>query len=426
MPKITTVKLSDLIPDELNGNRGTIRGQKALEQSMEKFGFAEAGLLDKNGRIVSGNKRHEAAGAVGLDDEVIVIETDGRKPVYIKRGDVDLDTPEGRQLAWALNRVHELSFEVDPLAFTADLESGLDMSWLYDEDEIAPILEAAGTELLNGTEGDTEAQIDKADELQEKWQVKTGDLWQLGDHRLICGDCTDAATVARVMGGEKADMIFTSPPYNRGTTTGGGFNSGGLSQQMTNGYSGYSDNLPVEDYRKWQAKLLLDWWNLLSEDGAIFYNHRPRVQSGEYETPMDWQPGLPVRQIVIWNSGAGINFSPTHYRISCEWVVIFAKSNFRLISKGSSGIGDVWQIGVRQIEGHPAPFPVELPSIALKTTNCDLIYDPFSGSGTTLIACENLNRRCRAIEIEPKYCAVTLERWATHTGKTPELIEKST
>jgi modification methylase len=218
-------------------------------------------------------------------------------------------------------------------------------------------------------------------------------------------------------------MVLTSPPYNRGTTTGGGFNNGGLSQQLTGAYAGYADNLPVDQYREWQANLLRSWWDMLSDEGAIYYNHRPRVQSGLFETPLDWNPGLPVRQIIIWHSGSGVNFAPTHYRISHEWIVLFSKPNFRLLSKSISGVGDVWQFGAAHINGHPAPFPVGLAEQAIGTTNCKIIYEPFSGSGTTIIACENLKRKCRAIEISPGYVAVTLERYFQHTGKKPVLAQ---
>jgi site-specific DNA-methyltransferase (adenine-specific) len=238
-----------------------------------------------------------------------------------------------------------------------------------------------------------------------------GELWQIGPHRLLVGDCTDAANVARLMDGELVDCVFTSPPYNRGTTTGGGFNDKGMSQQLTNAYEGYADDLPKEQYQAWQRGLLLQWWELIADDGAIYYNHRPRVQAGIYETPLDWNPDLPVRQIVIWHSGAGINFAPTHYRPACEWIVIFAKDSFRLESKSASGCGDVWDLPVAQHDDdHPAPFPVMLPQRALETTGAALVYDPFLGSGTTLIAAHRTGRRCYGMEIAPRYADVILRR----------------
>jgi hypothetical protein len=146
--KVSKVKLASLVPDEKNANKGTIRGQKALEDSIQTFGFVEAGTLDKNNRIIGGNKRTEAVAAIGLSDDVIIIDVDGRKPVYL-RTPYDLDTPEGRKLAYALNRIHELSYDVDPLQLAADLDSGLDLSSLWTDEELVPILEAAGSELDN-------------------------------------------------------------------------------------------------------------------------------------------------------------------------------------------------------------------------------------------------------------------------------------
>jgi DNA modification methylase len=246
-------------------------------------------------------------------------------------------------------------------------------------------------------------------------RVQPGDLWQIGPHRLLCGDSTCADEVARLMDGKRAALCFTSPPYNLGTTTGGGFPArGGMwpGADLANGYLSHSDDMPQEDYFAWQANVLLHTWeHVLTADGAIFYNYRPRVQAGHLITPFLWNPDLPIRQVVIWNSGAGINFAPTHYRPACEWVVIFAKESFRLDSKSASGCGDVWDIPAANRDGsHPAPFPVALPERALDTTGAASVYDPFLGSGTTLIAAHRTGRVCYGLEIEPRYCDVVLAR----------------
>ena len=409
--------ISELKPHPRNYNNHSDRQVDDLALSLKRFGQRKP-IVTWRDMIVAGHGLTMAAQMAGWTS--------------IRTMPIPDDWDEATVLAY-LAADNELARQADPdlaqlAAITKELE-GID-------EELAR-LAAGGDDALKALmatiedekpNGDAEPQINKAEELRVKWGVELGQMWRLpsrdgkGEHRLICGDCTDRAVVERVMGDEKADLVFTSPPYNRGTSTGGGFNDGGLSQQLTRSYDTYSDDLPVEDYRKWQSDLLLMWWEVLTDEGAIYYNHRPRVQDGIYETPLDWNPNLPIRQIVIWHSGSGINFSPTHYRPSCEWIVIFAKKKFRLSSKGDSGIGDVWQFGSERLSEHPAPFPIDLPFTALKTTNSNVILEPFSGSGTTLIASENLSRRCRAIEISPSYTAIALQRYHDFFAITPELI----
>lgn len=380
------------------------------------------GLLSEVG-IVAPLLAYESAryGGLTLIDGHMRQETGGEWPVTV----LDVSDEEADLILATFDPVTGLA-EMDAGALAA-LLGRVQMTPVEDEgvkDLLAQLAQQAGGE-PQPSDVDAEAQIDRAEELRQKWQVESGQLWQLGEHRLICGDCTDATLVERLLAGEKVDLVITSPPYNRGTSTGGGFGHSGLSQQLTDGYKGYSDDLPVEEYRQWQARLLASWWELLADTGAIFYNHRPRIQAGLYETPLAWNPGLPIRQIVIWHSGAGVNFNATHYRVAHEWIVIFAKPDFRLVSKGISGIGDVWQFGTEKMEGHPAPFPLDVPHTILETTNSQVIYEPFCGSGTTVIACEQLGRKCRAVELSPAYVAVALQRYEDATGQTPMLLTAS-
>ncbi len=216
-----------------------------------------------------------------------------------------------------------------------------------------------------------------------------------------------------------AELIFTSPPYNLGITTGGDFParhgphsksakwSGGL---LANGYGTHTDAMPFEQYELWQRTVLRLCWDQLTEFGAIFYNHKPRPQSDGLWTPLRLNPDLPLRQIITWARAGGINFSPTHYVPTYEWVLIFAKKEFRLRDKGASGIGDVWYVPQESGTAHPAPFPLSLPLRAMETTKPGLVIDPFMGSGTTLRAAKDLGRRAIGIEIEERYCEIAAKR----------------
>lgn len=239
---------------------------------------------------------------------------------------------------------------------------------------------------------------------------------------LYHGDCREVLPTL----GPVFDLAFTSPPYNLGVTTGGGFPLGHyrsdapLSKRggggkwsggaLATGYDDYDDAMPPADYEAWQRETLAALWLCLTERGAIFYNHKPRVQGGELWTPLALNPGLPVRQIVIWARAGGVNFSPAFYVPTHEWIVIYAKPGWRLRSKGASGVGDVWSIAQQANPDHPAPFPETLPITAIETTGAQAVLDPFSGIGTTLVAAKRLGRRAVGIERNERYCEVAASR----------------
>jgi modification methylase len=231
--------------------------------------------------------------------------------------------------------------------------------------------------------------------------------------QLYHGDCIE---VMRHL--PNVDLIITSPPYNMGVSSGGGIkgagkkglwqaaNRGGLGE----GYESYSDNMPWDKYEEWQKDFLSVAWNCLTDKGAIFYNHKPRVQDGLVRLPTRYNPGLPIRQIITWVRPNGFNFSNSHYLPSYEWVLLIAKENFRLKSKGASGISDVWHMTPKKGDGHPCPFPYDLPMNILNTTKSNFCLDPFSGEGTTPVSCERLNRKWIGIEISEKYCEIAAKR----------------
>lgn len=248
------------------------------------------------------------------------------------------------------------------------------------------------------------------------------ELWQ--------GDCLE---VMRSMPGGVFDLVITSPPYNLGTTAGGGFadvrkypgmkmgkwsgasKNGGIAY----GYDTHHDSLPHEEYVAWQKDCLLEMWRLIGDSGAIFYNHKPRHFGGRLVTPFEYNPGLPVRQVVIWARAGGINFAPTHYVPTHEWIVVFAKDGFRLKNKGASGVGDVWNIPQQSDPEHPAPFPLAIPRRIIETTGARSVLDPFAGSGTTLRAA--MLERCEAtgIELSPRYCDIIRRRVQAADCRTP-------
>lgn len=229
---------------------------------------------------------------------------------------------------------------------------------------------------------------------------------------LMLGDCLE---MMKAVPDGSVDMVFTSPPYNLGTTSGGGFPKGGSKGkwsggELADGYRTHSDNMPHKDYVAWQQAVLLECWRTLSDTGAIYYNHKPRVQSGVLQMPLELNPGLPLRQIVIWERNGGINFSPSFYLPTHEWVMILAKPGFRLRDKSASGAKDIWKVPQERGNPHPAPFPVALPKIALETTKAQVVLDPFMGSGTVGVACQELGRDFIGIELDETYFKMASDR----------------
>jgi site-specific DNA-methyltransferase (adenine-specific) len=262
----------------------------------------------------------------------------------------------------------------------------------------------------------------------------------LGDHREILP----------TLG--KSDAVITSPPYNLGNTTGGGFvkQLGGMAYQRTHysaetplgkrggvgkwsggalayGYEAYSDALPHDEYCQWQAEFLTACFAQLSDDGAIFYNHKCRVLAGRLIAPMDYVPSdlRPfVRQEIIWARAGGLNFSPSFYCPTHERIIVIAKPDWRLRDKAASGAGDVWYIPQEADSSHPAPFPLRLPLTILETTAAKVILDPFMGSGTTGVAAVKLGRKFNGIEIEPKYFDIACRRIADTLARPDLFIEQ--
>jgi site-specific DNA-methyltransferase (adenine-specific) len=205
-------------------------------------------------------------------------------------------------------------------------------------------------------------------------------------------------------------LVLTSPPYN---LNGDGNKSGSKGSEwsaLANGYASYSDDLPHAEYVEWQQVLLTALWATLTNDGAIYYQHKPRVGGPSVKMPLELIPSdLPVRQVVIWDRGSGFNRTGSYYVPTHEYVIVVAKPDFRINSRS---VDDVWRIPFETGGEHPAPFPVSLALRAIGTTDAQLVVDPFMGSGTTLRAAKDLGRKAIGIEIEERYCEIAAKRLA--------------
>jgi modification methylase len=210
------------------------------------------------------------------------------------------------------------------------------------------------------------------------------------------------------------DLIVTSPPYNIRNSTGNGCKYGSFKWKnaaLWNGYADYGDCMPHEEYVKWQRKCLYEMFRLIKNDGAIFYNHKWRVQNGLLQDRQDIVAGFPVRQIIIWRRKGGINFNPGYFLPLYEVVYLIVRPDFKL-AKGANSFGDVWSFTQEKKNDHPAPFPVGLADRIIKSTNAQIILDPFMGSGTTAIAAIQNKRDFVGIELSQQYVDMANKRIA--------------
>ena len=229
-------------------------------------------------------------------------------------------------------------------------------------------------------------------------------------NKFLCGDCVQEM---RKLPEKSIYLIVTSPPYNLRNSSGNGMKDGRggkwKNAQLVNGYATHNDQMPHEEYVTWQRECLAEMMRVLKDDGAIFYNHKWRVQKGLLQDRSDIVDGFPVRQIIIWRRKGGINFNKGYFLPTYEVIYLIAKTKFALAPKANS-YGDVWEFMQEINNPHPAPFPVDLIERIISSTNAEIILDPFMGSGTTGVACKNTNRSFIGIEKDENYFKIAEQR----------------
>ena len=256
---------------------------------------------------------------------------------------------------------------------------------------------------------DAEPKTDKAAELQVKWKTEKGQLWKLGEHRLLCGDSTNAKDVDRVLGDDKADIMVTDPPY-------------GVNYDPSwRAEAGITLN--ENKLGKVQNDDIADWtpaWQLF--DGDVCYVYHAGAKAGTVQQSLE-DSGFNIRSQIIWSKDKmALSRGDYHWQHEpCWYGVRDGKKGNRTEDRTQT---TVWQIAAREDSGHGhgTQKPVECMARPIRNHHCSTVYEPFSGSGTTIIACEQLDKKCRAIEIDPNYVAVALERYVDATGKEPVLL----
>jgi hypothetical protein len=377
------LKVTDLIQDDRNANRGTKRGNAAVERSLNKYGAGRSILIDRNGKIIAGNKTAANAAAAGID-EVLVIESDGTKIIAVQRTDLDLNDPKAKELAIADNRAAELGLEWDPDVLS-QLSTELDLKPFFTDAELKELLSSSAE--LDGSE-------DEVPQLDGEPQARPGDLYILGEHRLLCGDATNPEDVDRLLDGSKPGMVFTDPPY-------------GIKVQMNNPGTVCSGTILGDDTTDVAAAA----YNICAAfDVPLFFwgaNHY--AADARLPNASGW---------VVWDKQGGKHVD----HADCELAWTNIKSPARVFQHIWDGFRRDSEKGERRV--HPTQKPVALLIEILEFFKAgDVILDLFGGSGSTLIACEKSHRHCYMMELDPKYVDVIVQRWEKATGKKAERIE---
>lgn len=308
------------------------------------------------------------------------------------------------------------------------MESELDMSGIgFDLKELKPFdLDKLGIPDYKEDVADKEFEGDP-DEVPEEVEpvAKLGHIYKLGEHRLMCGDSTDPLMVESLMDGEKADMVFTSPPYNGDTSV--GFGGSGL--KNTKLYrKNETDSKTSAEYLDFNSKIFDSFVSIGSQDLVVCYNinYNKKSPSEFIDIVSEANRKIRLRETVFWEKSLAISLAGNNLTRIGEFVFIFSISELKMNKEHNECIKNHWKIsnsGANN-ENHKACFPVALPEYGIKlfSKNESIIYEPFGGSGSTLIACEKTNRKCYMMELDPHYVDVIIARWEKFTGKKAELL----
>ena len=404
-------KISELIPYENNARTHPPEQLEKLRRSLEAFGFVSPVLIDGRGRVIAGHGRIEAAKLAGIDEAPCVLVE-------------HLSDEQRRAYILADNRLAELG-AWDEALVAGELQAlqaaGADLTLTgFDEAEI---------ELPGEAPEISEDDFDP--EPPEEPVSRRGQIWQLGRHRLMCGDATSADDMTALMAGDRADICFTSPPYNLGLSMSKGI------ERMPNpamhcghAYVSYSDNLTDEEYTRLLTSSLR---NSLSVCDDVMFNLGLLSHSriGVLSTLYAFSDFF--GDVIVWNKSMSMPLGLPSQRgllsHRCELIFCFNNRGIKSFSHPqweSEGL-------INRIDTcnncrnpyaaiHAAGFPVELPAEIIKNFTETSVLDPFGGSGTTMIAAEQTGRRCYMMEIDPHYCDVIIRRWEEFTGEKAVLL----
>ena len=385
------VSLEKLRPYERNAKiHGAFQIEK-LKDSIKEFGFISPCLIDADYNIIAGHGRVMAAKELGIREvPCVFIEglTDEQRRAYILA-----DNRLGELGEWDMALVFGELTELNDLGFDVEL-TGFEMP-----EESPEVVE------------------DDFDEntAPDEPRAKLGDIWQLGDHRLICGDSTDANIIDRLMDGVKADMVFTDPPYNIAS------DSKNFAADVSRAMKDLSQSEWDKNFDINEALDIIQ--TVLADDATVYICTSHFLASDIWSWIQEWADHY---SYCVWSKPNPMpSLSKRHWTWNTELICYATRGkhtfNFPKVGHALS----TWTINKRNGNtGHPTEKPVEVPSMGIthSSKENDTILDLFGGSGSTLIACEQLNRKCYMCELDEHYCDVIIDRWERFTGREAVLI----
>lgn len=395
--KVEFVNISDIKMYSNNAKKHDDEQVNRIAKSIKEFGFRQNLVIEDNGTIVIGHGRYLAAKKLGLT-ELPCIRVSNLTDEQIKA------------LRLADNKVAESDWDFELLGAELDEILNIDMSEF-------------GFNLNDEEPKDIEIVEDDAPSIPKEPKTKPGDLYILGNHKLICGDSTDVAVIDRLMDGVKADIAFTSPPYNAGNSA----KLTGNTHMTECKYEGGNDDL--SDY---DELLVGSTDNMLMFSKWAFINLQ--MLANNKRVICEWLNNYKdsLCDIAIWYKNATAPAMAEKVMNSqFEFIFIFSKdNNSRAVgTKTFRGtVSNVYQGSAQRkneyAEIHSATFPMEFVShfVSNFTETNDTVLDVFGGTGTTLIACEQLNRKCYMAELDPKYCDVILQRYINFKGSDADVF----
>lgn len=383
--------IDEIIPYEYNTKKHDKTQIDNVAESIKQFGFVQPVVIDAGGVIVIGHCRVLAAKKLGMSEVPCVC--------------VDDLTPEQvNALRIVDNKSNESPWDFDLLRLEL------------------PEIDLTGFDFYFGVEEEeeeTEIVEDEAPEVDEDAEpiAKLGDIWQLGRHRLMCGDSTDKANVELLMDGKKADLYLTDPPYNVDYT--------GKGEEALKIQNDHFDTDEECGEKLWLPTFINA--KEVSNDCCSVYCFMP--QGGTHMMMMMMmmsKAGWQVKHELIWLKQS-IVLNRADYNYQHEPFLYGWNKTHKFYGKGKFKNTSVWQIDrLTKSKEHPTMKPVELFAEILNnaTKKDDIVLDTFCGSGTSFIACEQLERTCYGLELDPKYCDVIIRRWENLTGEKAVLISE--
>jgi len=388
--KIEYIETEKLVPYARNSRTHSDEQVQQIMGSIKEFGFTNPILVDADGLIIAGHGRTMAAQPMGIK-EVPCLRlghlTDAQKKAYVIADN-----------KLALNAGWDDEMLRLELADLQDADFDLSLTG-FDDDELNALLAKAVEEGLTDE--------DAVPEVPETPVTVEGDVWVLGNHRLMCGDSTSIDAVDKLMDGQKADMVFTDPPY--GVSYTGGMSDRGKGLKSNDREMIKNDDVDLYEDAVTVAAAVCN--------GPVFMFYADTVPFGLYRGIE--AVGGEVVALLIWKKIGGYGAMGASYKQNHEPCVIWKKKGARLNFVGSTTENRVWEekkeSGGNKL--HPTQKPVSIPERAIRNHNAPTVLDMFGGSGSTLIACEKTARDCRMMELDPKYCDVIIKRWQDFTGK---------